>query len=320
MITHSKYRLLAVGFAVALVVAGCGGGNGNGMDDLMMADDGDTMGPEEALVVAASNVPVLNEAGTGLATSGTVSVVVEREVIDIDGVEHESNTVSSFTIDIGQGRSGEIDPDNPTLYFPDGTLGVTSTQTTGSGENYLVLGEWQFSPSDETGTFEIGFFVDGGDPFQETNLTSLTGGAVYYAQAVVRASNSAGEVERLLAEVTLDADFGDGGTLGSITGSVQDYQRVVDEAYLEPAAGYPDLVLLSTSISDSEGGFFTGDTSGAVGDSQWSGTWGGQFYNNTPEYPNIPPTSVGGTFGAATEDGTKGLLGGFAAIITELLP
>ena len=65
--------------------------------------------------------------------------------------------------------------------------------------------------------------------------------------------------------------------------------------------------------------YFTGDTSMEFGDDMYTGTWGGQFYNDPDTTTNEPgeyPGAVAGTFGAVNEDDDS-FIGIFGAYLEE---
>ena len=119
------------------------------------------------------------------------------------------------------------------------------------------------------------------------------------------------------AAVNLRAEFGNGSSLGSISGSI-DAVEGRDGTPLNPS---PMVTLESADIgdgSDGNSGFFTGETSMTYGDdgATYTGSWGGHFLGNNGTAPTDHPLGVVGTFGTATGEGvdpTRSLVGAFFA-------
>lgn len=189
-------------------------------------------------------------------------------------------------------------------------------QTDHSGQqqtdtDYLAAGFWAFFPDDENrvSDFEIGVFVDGGDPFAQQSLAGLTGTAIYRGEATGIYSLPGGpEAGNYLfdASVNLTADFGDDADFGTISGRIS---NVIDEDGSR-VPGNPQVMLESADIENSPGGFFSGDTSMNHGGVSYEGKWGGQFFGNS--HPTGEPGSAAGTFGVNADDGTS-ILGFFMA-------
>ena len=184
--------------------------------------------------------------------------------------------------------------------------------------DYLSAGYWAFLPSDRTATANLSFgaFADGTDPFDQTNMEGLTGTATYEGGAGGVFVVGAGEETRISpfeATASLTADFGDGSSLGSISGRID---GVVDPDGT-PVDPSPVVTLQSADIGDSNSGFFTGATSMTYGDdaAAFTGSWGGHFLGNGAATDH--PLGVVGTFGAATtgegETPTRSLVGAFSA-------
>ena len=186
------------------------------------------------------------------------------------------------------------------------------TDHEGSGDtDYLAGGIWVYSPDNASSLddYEYGAFVDGSDPFQQNNLAGVTGTATYSAQygaTGVYADAEEGRNYFFDASVTLTAEFGNGSELGTISGSIHNF----DVEGLT-VSGNPVLTLDSANIGSSYSGFFAGDTSMTYDGSVFSGKWGGQFYGNSET--DGKPGSVAGTFGGATADGSEGFLGAYGA-------
>ena len=121
------------------------------------------------------------------------------------------------------------------------------------------------------------------------------------------------------AVVNLEANF-DAGVdgMGTISGSVHDpllfdnnggFLRFKDSNEFVPSP-ITTLELGEAAITESVGGFFTGDTRGTDRyDGQgYSGQWGGEFFGKDE---TSHPEGVGGSFGASKEDGTVTFIGAF---------
>lgn len=213
----------------------------------------------------------------------------------------------------------------------------SDAQNPPADSDYLVLGYWHRVPGkhaehvDEYGALEAGdlsaefykdleygVFVSGSDPFAQTGITALTGSAVYNgdAFAVYRDTNidprtDKGKDSQLDADVTLTANFGGRTENGTISGTISNF-RLPYEPFDNDLTTFPSrLTLGSAPIGDSHSGFFTGDTAMTFDGSAFAGKWGGQFYGNGEA--DGRPGSAAGTFGAATTDESKVMIGMFGA-------
>ena len=212
-------------------------------------------------------------------------------------------------------------------------ISESDAQSLPEDTDYLVLGGWSYVPDkllDEDGDFvvdddnlavyretEFGVFVDGNDPFSQEKIGILTGTASYggLAFAVYLDTNTdpvtgVGKDDELLADVNLTANF----ERGTIGGWLSNFRSSSDGRWTYPTSltAFPtSLTLKDASIGDSHSGFFTGDTSMTFDGSRFAGKWGGQFYGNSET--DGMPGSAAGTYGAATQDGSKSILGAFGA-------
>ncbi len=175
--------------------------------------------------------------------------------------------------------------------------------------DYLSLGYWLVVPDDTASAadYEVGVFADGANPFDKDNLMGLTGTANYSGDALgLHTSKSAADaipdINHFTADVSLTADFGDGSALGSVSGTVSDFE----------VGGAPKAMTLNLGASPitnaAGGGFFNGDTS----TTGFTGKWGGQFFGNGGS-PTDHPGSAAGTFGATKNDGLESFIGAFGA-------
>lgn len=189
----------------------------------------------------------------------------------------------------------------------------TDTTTTTEDTDYLSGGIWLFVPTNATSTddYAFGAFGDGSDPFRETALPALTGTASYDGQAtgIYSAREPDGtEVGYFNADAFLTANF-DNDTIDGYLDSfkLEDFFGTP----LESPSSNERLTLRSTSIGTSDSGFFTGNLRGSVGETSYTGNWGGQFFGNGD--PGDKPGSVAGTFGGKSTDNRQTFVGIFAA-------
>ena len=248
--------------------------------------------------------------------------------------------------------------------YENGSPGVTFTpeggtaQTVPVGESptvpnadYLAFGRWLYVPEDVTDSdgYEFGTFASGGDPFEVSNLAGLTGTATYAGDAVgvyyVDGLTDNPTVGSFTADVTLDADFGDGTATGSITGEVNNFEFEGDVASSLPATvmltsdfysylsdGFGrnhtldeyGVVRGESNIFDTQwetddpwpGGHVAGETRADVNGETWDGQWHGAFYGNGASATDLP-TGVAGHFNTAPFDDFmrvgSGLTGSFGA-------
>ena len=193
------------------------------------------------------------------------------------------------------------------------TLTPATRTVTGSSlvadTDYLAGGVWLIVPDNRSSgaDYEFGAFGDGSDPFLQSNLTGLTGRAIYDGDATGIYSETAGgspEIGYFDADVRLTADFGNANALGTISGSITGFE--VDN---EPITG--TLNLGSASIGTADSGFFRGPVTGSSDGRQYTGSWGGAFFGN--DEADGRPGSVGGTFGGHSTDDAATFVGVFGA-------
>ena len=249
--------------------------------------------------------------------------------------------------------------------YENGSPGVTFTPEGGTPQpvpvvesatvpnaDYLAFGHWLYVPDDVTDAdgYEFGTFASGGDPFETANLAGLTGTATYAGDAVgmyyVDGLTDNPTVGSFTADVTLDADFGDGTATGSITGEVNNFNFEDDVASSLPATvtltsdfyGYLSdgfghnyatdeygVVRGESNIFDTPwgtqaaawpGGHVGGEVQASVNEEYWNGQWHGVFYGNGTSATDHP-TGVAGIFNAAPSGDNmgsdSGLTGSFGA-------
>ena len=153
----------------------------------------------------------------------------------------------------------------------------------------------------------FGAFVDGSDPFDQANLVTLLGTATYEGAATGVYSEKTAEstsIGYFNGDVELTADFGDANGLGTISGSITNFE--VDS---EPEIG--TLNLGTADIGALNSGFFEGAVTGSDDERMYTGNWGGQFFGNGES--DGKPGSVGGTFGGSSTDDVINFVGAFGA-------
>ena len=216
-------------------------------------------------------------------------------------------------------------------------ISESDAQSPPEDSDYLILGFWSYVPAnllDEDGDFsvddnnlsifreiELGVFVDGNDPFYQGNIEPLTGTVSYSGLALAAYLDTntdpvtgTGKLDQLSADVRLTAKLGSSTDNGIISGTVTNFQSFYGGQYADPTSltEFPiNLILKDAPIGNSHSGFFTGDTSMTFDGSGFAGKWGGQFYGNSET--DGRPGSAAGTFGAATTDGSRSIIGAFGA-------
>ena len=187
---------------------------------------------------------------------------------------------------------------------------ASGTTTTGDPDtDYLAGGIWLFIPDDAESAddYVFGAFADGSDPFRQENLMVLQGTATYRGDAIGGYSERSAEsttTGEFSGDVELTANFGGTGNLGTISGSVTNFE--VD--------GEPDdgaLNLGTASIGSQNSGFFRGTMTGSDDERSYVGNWGGQFFGNGES--DGKPGSVAGTFGGSSTDDVISFVGAFGA-------
>ena len=213
-----------------------------------------------------------------------------------------------------KGTSRRTDADAATI--SEGISLVMYTDIGGTLDaDYLAWGTWVEVPENASVHEEVvhGVFSSGSDPFVQRGLLPLTGDARYRGNASgmyfepVKQPVGGYSFE---ARVTLQADFGDGTSPGTISGSVDNFRFQIDVDGTRQSRPGIRVTLESTAIGGANSGFFEGTTTGSFHDGiPLSGRWGGRFYGNAE--PDGKPGAVAGTFGSVNDD--RGLLGAFGA-------
>lgn len=170
----------------------------------------------------------------------------------------------------------------------------------------IIVGNFTISNArDFTNTrhLEIRAFADGNDTFTQSNIQPLSGTINYseYFQRIMYSTN--GSIDNssngiVLGQVNLNADFGDGNNLGSISGDLSN----LTIGNLDRGADISGRLLLNaTDIDNDHSGFFDGDITGHLNGLDYTGKWSGQFYNKN-RGDGLPGT-VAGTTAAESSDG-----------------
>ena len=208
-----------------------------------------------------------------------------------------------------------------------------STPKTVPNADYLAMGHWLYVPEDVTDSvnYEFGVFASGGDPFEVAYLAPLVGTATYLGDALgmyyVDGLSDDPTIGSFTADVTLEADFGDGSETGFIDGEVYNFEYEDDVASSLPATvnltSDPYSYLStnfgvaedSTNIFDTTwsgdpapypGGHIAAEATASADGHNWYGEWHAAFYGNGLATTDIPPsyvehpTSVAGTFNVST--------------------
>ena len=191
--------------------------------------------------------------------------------------------------------------------------------------SYLAFGVWLQEDGDGNAPADdpaFGAFEDGGSP--AAVAVEATGTASYEGSAtgVYTAGSS---VDYFQGDATLTADFGDDVMPGTVTG-------MIDEI-VAGGVEMADIIRLHGGSITADDGTISGGNArmGTVDDSTglypYSGSWGGQFYNEIANDPDtadvdesqVAPGSVAGTFGVTGTMGegddamTRSYVGAFGA-------
>ena len=175
--------------------------------------------------------------------------------------------------------------------------------------DYLAGGVWLLVPDDTTSAadYVFGAFVDGNDPFSQSNITALQGTATYEGGATgVYAEKTADStaIGYFNGDVELTANFGGTSDLGTISGSITNFE-------VDGESEVGTLNLGTANIGSQDSGFFKGSVTGSADQRMYEGNWGGQFFGSSES--DGRPGSVGGTFGGRSTDDAVNIVGAFGA-------
>ena len=314
-----KFPALLAG--VLLMVAGCSSSSGGGGSN----DQGffeDALPPVDAAPTAASARAIPRE---GSVTQSSEPDDAINVVITDLGEASATYTVTNTKTD-----GWDVDSDNDIAEEFDGTndLGFQKTVTggevyvglltenIGDDADYLAYGLWVYVP--DSGDPQIGVFMDSNNEarFPQANIAGLQGDPTYTGSAggiYTDLLDGEGEVSSFNGIVVLTAAFGDENGLGTITGAISDLRDIHDEVYDEST-----IALRMADIGNLPGGFFEGATSSTVtidgAPVTFDGAWGGQFFGDAAD---SHPANVAGTFGLASGDDTRSILGVFFADLDD---
>ena len=229
----------------------------------------------------------------------------------LDGVAGRAScTGCSFVYTTGQ---LEMTAGSMTFTPSDGSsptiLSAETITTAERDADYLTGGAWLIVPDDASSThdYEFGAFADGNDPFLQSNLTAVFGTATYDGDATGVYSEKIGgstEIGYFDGDVTLTADFGGGNDLGTIRGSISNFE-------VDGVSASGTLNLGAANIGSQDSGFFRGSVTGSDDERSYTGHWGGHFFGNGEA--DGTPSSVGGTFGGHSTDDAVNFVGAFGA-------
>ena len=175
--------------------------------------------------------------------------------------------------------------------------------------DHVAGGIWVYVPESATNVddFVFGAFVDGNDPFKQSELSALTGVVTYEGEGdVTLVYSDADPTARRNyfpdASVSLTVDFDN----ETVSGTIHSFDADGEPVNLSMT----ELTLGEANIGDSDSGFFSGDTRGTTPKGvNGDGKWGGQFFGNGDRAPK----GVAGTFGFTTSNGEESVLGVFGA-------
>ena len=214
------------------------------------------------------------------------------------------------------------------------TAPVKAEDRADQDDAYLYFGVWSSIPDDIVGTYNFRYVAGGGPDRGEdfaTKFATLTGpatfrgGAVgkYVTQGQVGGQNA--KIGTFTATATLNADFGDGTTPGTVSGIINEFRE--DGSPLtgwQVTLGSETNVGVAATISGTS--VTGGSTVANIGGLSVGGSWGATFYGSGNEdlmdrdkypasrYPVVDLAGVAGWFDAADATCTNACLAGaFAA-------
>ena len=324
---YAKYGFFVciLGLAAALLpLSGCGGGGsdntGSSTPSLGLGNASEVAqneGGQGAIAKASQNSPkagsVTQSSNAGSDDVTTDSVSVEARYVG-DKVQYKvQNSNAGWSVDSGEDevldRVGGEDWDGVELKkrLSGADLYVDVYAGPVPPSDHLAGGLWVYVPDSATNVddFVFGAFVDGNDPFEQSELSALTGVVTYEGEGdvtlVYSDENPAARRNYFPeASVTLRVDFDN----ETVSGTIHSFNADGEPVNLNMA----ELTLEEANIGDSDSGFFSGDTRGTTPKGvDGEGKWGGQFFGNG----DGAPKGVAGTFGFTTSNGEESVLGVF---------
>ena len=277
-----------------------------------------------AQVVRYINAPVVQ---SRIASIGTATGEDYAATYDHDG--DEDTAAIAITLNCGTNCSlSTVDGEVTSISgytFSTADTGVTVPAVAPADDDtWIGFGMWLVETvvADDTNTYAFGAFADGGAAVGDTGepaaVASVTGDATYSGKAS-GVHSTATAVDFFHADATLNAKFGDGTEIGTITGMIHNIfaggDRVTGSIELvvsDPGSTTP----IPANILD--GGTFSGrarmgntgmqDSSGEDVYT-YTGTWAGEFYNHMAtdatadvDPATMAPGSIAGTFGVGRAD------------------
>ena len=175
--------------------------------------------------------------------------------------------------------------------------------------DYISLGTWLFVPDNvaKAADYVFGAFTDGGDHFLQSNIMALQSTASYEGNAIgvyTEMTPEGTNIDDFNGEVRLTANFGGTSDLGTISGSITNFE-------VDGERGNGMLTLGTAPIGSQNSGFFKGQVSGSDVEHTYVGNWGGQFFGNSES--DGKPGSAAGTFGGHSTDDAVNFVGAFGA-------
>ena len=206
---------------------------------------------------------------------------------------------------------------------------VKADQAGDQDDAYLYFGIWSSIPDSITGTYDFRYVAGGGAESgsdlgnfnQLTGVATYSGGAVgrYVTQGQVGRQNA--KIGTFAATATLNVDFGNGTTPGTLSGSITDFHE--DGS---PLAGWRVTLGSETNVavaSTIAAGAAAGSTVANIGGLPVGGSWAATFHGSdnaviadretypAAQYPVADIAGVTGWFDATGADAS--LAGAFAA-------
>ena len=342
MVMNGAPQALCLAGLLVVLLPGCGGG---GRSAMVVDSPAEPSSTAEGIPAAARRRPLagtsVTQSSNRAATDAVAVQVALRPGGDVDyRIENDSewsvasDDAGTRTVANVRGASAASGLTVTAVVAftgtnrPAGTSAGALTEGTGvafhtdiedaADPDYLVWGSWTSVPRDATAPQDVrhGAFATGSDPFRQEQLARVIGAARYRGDVKgVYFSPDAPPLGgySFAALATLEVDFGDGGALGTIDGRLENFLFQVSDQGDYLSRPLVAVTLEPAEIGTTSSGFFSGATTGSFEDGRTtlSGRWGGRFYGNANG--GGAPGAVAGTFGAASVDDARGLIGAFGA-------
>ena len=282
--------------------------------------------PADAITASVVNVSV---SASRIDTLGTVNGLnYEDGEYDHDSNPDTATLTGDFTctnpatcsITV---QSGEVQSISGYTFTSDANEVIVAAKASEEDDTYLAFGVWlQETVAAATNTYVFGAFADGGaavgDTGEPSAVASVTGDATYNGKAA-GVHSTATEVAFFRADATLNAKFGDGTEVGTITGMIHNIMSGGESVTgsIELVVSDPGAATPSPNIVDAGtfGGRARMGNTGEVDSSgediyRMTGGWSGTFYNHMEDNAATAdidestraPGSVAGTFGVGRAD------------------